>query len=75
MELQIISDSISALSSTKALIAKIQNLEMELVNANALFSSFRIKVKESIYLKCKSYEDRITSLNHRIEELEMVSDK
>ena len=75
MELQIISESISAVGVTKGLSEKNRLLEMELVSVNNLFSEFKRKVRQCIYEKCTGYENKIRSLNQRIEELEMVYNK
>ena len=72
MELQVISESISALAGTKALINKITDLENEFAIANQLFTVYKQKVKDSIQKKTKNYENEINSLQQKVEALQMV---
>lgn len=72
MDLQIVSDSITALSHTKSLQEKIHYLESQISSLTSQFSSYKIQVKKAIQESTANYELRIQSLQQRIEALEMV---
>jgi hypothetical protein len=72
MDLQLISDSIQALKTTRDLIEKNAQLETQLKNLTRDFQDYKLKVKVSIQEYCKNTQYQINLLNRRIQELEMV---
>lgn len=72
MELKAVSESIKVLLETKALLAKITDLEKQLSRVENDFCLFRQKVKNAICLQNAHYENKIKILTQQVESLEMV---